>query len=150
MQPTRGPALSNLVVGKGPVTDNAALNMGIGAGVIGTSQAGFMAATGGGQVLATSVSLNLLAQLVKDQKWFPEHKGLIVLMLLASFAIGYFIFYQTSPDDATRLSNSFINMANSTMQAILNYKGDKAAGLNALEPVPEGKEFAAPNMAGLG
>lgn len=131
------------IVGKGPVTEHAPLNMAIGAGVVGATQAGFMAVTGGGQVLATSVFLNLISQLVKDVKWFPEHKGLIVVMLLVSFVIGYFIFYQGD------VGNSFINMANSTMQAILNYKGDKAAGLNAMAPVPDHLEFAAGSaMAG--
>lgn len=134
--PGQGP-----IVGKGPVTDNAALNMGIGAGVIGASQTGFMVATGGPQVLATSVFLNLIAQLIKDQKWFPEHKGLIAVMLILSFAVGFFIFYAASSDEVTRIGNSFMNMANSTMQAILNYKGDKASGLNAMEPVPAGKEY---------
>lgn len=141
-QPTRGPAIHpNMIVGKGPVTSNAALNMGIGASVVGGSQAGFMAVTGGGQVLATSIFLNLVSQLIKDQKWFPEHKGLIAVMLILSFAVGFFIFYASSPDEVTRVGNSFMNMANSTMQAVLNYKGDKAAGLNALEPVPAGREF---------
>lgn len=114
----------------------------LGAGVVGASQAGFLAVTGGGQVLATSIFLNLLSQLVKDWKWFPERKGLIVLMLPVSFAIGYFIFYATgNADDPARIANSFMNMANSTMQAILNYKGDKTAGLNALQPVPPDKEY---------
>lgn len=143
-QPTRGPALAQPqgpIVGNGPVTGNAALNMGIGAGVVGTSQAGFMAATGGTQVLATSIFLNLISQLIKDQKWFPEHKGLIAVMLVVSFLVGFFIFYAASPDEVTRIGNSFMNMANSTMQAILNYKGDKASGLNAMEPVPAGKEY---------
>lgn len=130
------------IVGQGPVTEHAALNMGIGAGVVGASQAGFMVMTGGGQVLATSVFLNLVSQLVKDFTWFPEHKGLIILMLLLSFLVGYFIFYSTGAvDDPARLANSFMNMANSTMQAILNYKGDKASGLNALAPVSDDKEF---------
>lgn len=141
MQPTRGPALQGPIVGKGPVTQNAPLNMAMGASVVGASQAGFMAVTGGGQVLATSVFLNLIAQLVKDLKWFPEHKGLIAVMLVVSFLVGFFIFYAASPDEVTRVGNSFMNMANSTMQAVLNYKGDKAAGLNVLEPVPPEKEY---------
>lgn len=132
--PTKAP-----VVGQGPVTANAPLNMAMGAGVVGATQAGFMAVTGGGEVLATSLFLNLVSQLVKDIKWFPEHKGLIVLMLILSFAVGYFVFYLASPDTGDRIANSFRNMANSTMQAIVNYKGDKAAGLNALAPAD--KEF---------
>lgn len=129
------------VIVQGPVTESPPLNVAIGASVVGASQLGFMAATGGGQVLATSLFLNLISQLVKDIKWFPEHKGLIVLMLCVSFVIGYFIFYRASPDDATRLANSFTNMANSTMQAVLNYKGDKASGLNMLVPTPADKEY---------
>lgn len=128
------PHITAPVIGQGPVTTSAPLNIAMGMGVAGASQAGFAAVTGDGWVLATSIFLNLVSQLVKGPKWFPEHKGLIIVMLLASFLIGYFIWYGSLNDGLDRLRESFANMANSTMQAILNYKADKAAGLNALPP----------------
>lgn len=135
------PSTIGPIIGKGPVTEHAPVNLAMGASVVGATQAGFMAVSGGGQVLATSIFLNLVSQLVKDIKWFPEHKGLIVLMLVLGFGVGYFVWYLADQDGASRLSNSFMNAVNSTMQAIMNYKGDKASGLNALAPVPTDREF---------
>lgn len=125
------------VIGQGPVTTNAPLNIAMGMGIAGASQAGFAAMTGDAWVLATSTFLNLVGQLVKGPKWFPEHKGLIIVMLVVSFVIGYFIWYGGIQDGLDRLRESFANMANSTMQAVLNYKADKAAGLNMLPPTKD-------------
>lgn len=126
------------VIGQGPVTTSAPLNIAMGMGIAGASQAGFAVMTGGGWVLATSTFLNLIGQLVKGPKWFPERKGLIIVMLVISFVIGYFVIFGGLSNDLDRLRESFANMANSTMQAVLNYKADKAAGLNMLPPTKEG------------
>lgn len=123
------------IVGQGPVTGSAPVNMAMGATVIGASQYGMAALTQSTDVLSVSVFLNLLGQLVKGFKWFDEHKLLILVFLLASFALCFFVLYN---HDAVA---SFKTMANATMQAILNYKGDKAAGLNVMPPTPEEKEF---------
>jgi hypothetical protein len=124
------------VVGKGPVTESAPLNFMMGSGIVGATQAGFAAMTSGPEVLGTSVFLNLISQVVKRWKWFPEHTGLIVVMLVASFVTGYFVLFDHNA------AKAFLNMANSTMAALVNYKGDKAAGLNVLAPVPEHLEYA--------
>lgn len=131
--PTHAP-----VIGQGPVTSSAPLNVVMGASVAGATQAGFAAVTGEGWVLATSMFLNLVGQLVKGPKWFPEHKGLIVVMLLVSFAVGYFVLFGGVDNLTERVRESFVNMSNSTMQAVINYKADKAAGLNVMPPVAEG------------
>lgn len=128
---TRGP-----IVGQGPVTNNPLVNMAMGGSVIGVSQWGMAALTGGPEVLGTSVFLNLVGQLFKGYKWFPEHKGLIVIFLVVSFLISYFVLF---PDH--NIARAFQHMANSTMEAILNYKGDKASGLNAMPSVPEHLEY---------
>lgn len=107
----------------------------MGAGVVGGSHWGMAQMTGGPEVLGTSVFLNLVGQLCKKFKWFPEHEGLILLFLVSSFVIGFFILFQ---HDTAR---AFLHMANSTMEAILNYKGDKAAGLNVMPPTPVEREF---------
>lgn len=130
--PTRAP-----IIGQGPVTENPLINTAIGMGVVGASQAGFAAMTGSAEVLGTSTFLNLIGQLFKKVKWFPEHEGLIVLFLAISFVVAYFLL----PGTAHEAGKAFLHMANSTMQAILNYKGDKAAGLNVMPPVPEHQEF---------
>jgi hypothetical protein len=111
--------------------------MAMGAAVVGASQYGMAAMTGGPEVLGTSTFLNLVGQLFKRIKWFPEHEGLIVVFLVVSFLVAYFLL-PTIGHDAGR---AFLHMANSTMQAILNYKGDKAAGLNVMPPVEPEKEY---------
>lgn len=125
------------VVGQGPVTQSAPLNVAMGAAVVGASQYGMAALTGGAEVLGTSVFLNLLGQLFKGAKWFPEHRGLIVLFLIISFVVAFLLLPNTNHD----AGKAFLHMANSTMQAILNYKGDKAAGLNVMPPVPIENEY---------
>lgn len=130
------PTTTAPIVGQGPITSSAPLNMAMGAAVVGTSQWGMAALTGGPEVLGTSVFLNLMGQLFKGAKWFPEHKGLIILFLVVSFVIAYFVLFDREAGRA------FLHMSNSTMEAILNYKGDKAAGLNIMPPVPEHKEYA--------
>lgn len=125
------------IVGQGPVTTNAPVNMAMGAAVVAGTQYGMAAMTGGPEVLGTSTFLNLIGQLFKRIKWFPEHEGLIVVFLIVSFLVAYFLL-PTIGHDAGR---AFLHMANSTMQAILNYKGDKAAGLNVMPPVEPEKEY---------
>lgn len=124
------------IVGKGPITDNAGLNTAIGTAVVGASQAGMATLTGGPEVLGTSIFLNLVGQLVKKVKWFPEHEGLIVLFFVLAFLVSVFVLFHGD------IARAFLNAANSTMQALVNYKGDKAAGLNIMPPVPEHLEFA--------
>lgn len=132
--PTQAP-----IVGQGPVTESAPLNVAMGAAVVGASQYGMAAMTQSTDVLAVSVFLNLLGQLVKGFKWFDEHKLLILVFLVASFLVCYFVLYGQDHN----LVASFKTMANSTMQAVLNYKGDKAAGLNVMPPTPAEREFGA-------
>lgn len=130
--PTRAP-----IVGQGPITESPPINIAMGAAVVAGSQYGMAAMTGGPEVLGTSVFLNLVGQLFKGYKWFPEHKGLIVLFLIISFVVAYFLL----PGTAHEAGRAFLHMANSTMQAILNYKGDKAAGLNVMPPTEPEKEY---------
>lgn len=143
--PTQAP-----VVGQGPVTDSAPINVAMGASVAGATAWGMTQLTGGPEVVGTALFLNLVGQLVKRIKWFPEHEGLIALFLLASFAAGLVFFYPHSPgvptsdplwQDTTRLGKAFLHMANSTMEALLHYKADKASGLNIMPPTEPDKEF---------
>lgn len=105
--------------------------------------------TGGPEVVGTALFLNLVGQLVKRIKWFPEHEGLIALFLLTSFAAGLVFFYPQTPghatqfiwEDTARLGKAFLHMANSTMEALLHYKADKASGLNIMPPTEPDKEF---------
>lgn len=124
------------IVGKGPVTDNPVVNTGIAAAVVGGTQAGFAALTGGPEVLGTSIFLNLVAQIVKKPKWFPEHEGLIVIMFVVAFVVGIFLLFGVE-----NVGKAFLNAANATMQAILNYKGDKAGGLNVMPPLADEQSF---------
>lgn len=123
------------IVGQGPVTESAPLNMAMGAGVVGATHWGMAALTGGPEVLGTSVFLNLVGQLFKNIKWFPEHKGLIVLFLILSFVVAYFVLFDHN------VGRAFLHMANSTMEALINFKADKASGLNIMPSVPEHLEY---------
>lgn len=135
--PTVTPAIkaSGPVVEQGPVTTSAPLNAVLGASVVGGANVGATMLTGDPLATAMALFLNLIAQPIKKIKWFPEKEGLIVLMLVVSFGLGYFMLYQGDP------IKSFVTSAISTMLAKLNYKGDKASGLNILEPTPANKEF---------
>lgn len=151
--PTKPPTQAP-VVGQGPVTENAPVNMAMGAGVAGATAWGMAQMTGGPEVLGTALFLNLTGQLTKKIKWFPEHEGLIVLFMVLAFVAGLVFFYphtlgapitgnwiQDLLGDTSRLGKAFLHMANSTMEALLHYKADKASGLNIMPPVPMEKEW---------
>lgn len=147
--PTHPPTTAP-IIGQGPVTESAPLNVMMGAGVAGATAWGMAQMTGGPEVLGTAVFLNLVGQLTKKIKRFPEHEGLIALFMALAFIAGLIFFYPAAPghqglvgllDDTSRLGKAFLHMANSTMEALLHYKADKAAGLNVMPPTPEHLEF---------
>lgn len=125
-----------------PLTTDPIKNVGIAAGVVGATQGAMYAATAQMNgplpaVAATSVFLNLVIQPLKKVKWIPEHEFAVIFGLLVSFAVGYFLLYHGDT------AQSFVNSAMSTFQAIVNYKGDKASGMNILPPTPAHLEFGA-------
>lgn len=122
------------------ITQSAPLNVGIAAATVGATNMALTTATAPingavPAVIATALFLNLVHQVIKKIKWFPEHEGTIIVGLLISFLVGYFLLYHGDT------ANSFINAACSTVQSLINYKGDKASGLNILPPTPPELEF---------
>lgn len=129
------PATATPVVGQGPVTQSAPVNLAIGGVAAGAAHAGAAMLTGDPLANAMALFLNLIAQPIKKLKWFPEKEGLIVLFIVVSFLIGWFFLYH---GDAAR---TFTTTAVSTMLAKVGYKADKASGLNILEPTSAEQEF---------
>lgn len=129
--PARGP-----VVGQGPLTSSAPLNIGIGTAAVGGVNTGMVAlqSAGGDPPWANGMAiiLNLLMQPLKKQ--FPllqQHEWAILVMMAIAFVLGYIVIFHGDS------AKAFINMGYSTVTALGNYKGDKASGLNILPPAPE-------------
>lgn len=118
------------------MTASAPLNMGLGAAAVGGVNTGVIAlqAAGGDPPWAngTAIILNLLMQPIKTHiPVFKHGEWAILLMMMAAFALGYFVIFHG--DSAKAL----MNMGYSTITALGNYKGDKASGLNILPPASD-------------
>lgn len=114
----------------------------LGAGITGLPNAGFGAALTGMDPIGaaantgTAVFLNfIVAQPIKKIKNFPEQTLLQPLMFVVAFLALYFIVFHSD------MGKAFITAATSTATAVANYKADKAAGTNLLQPTPPEKEF---------
>jgi hypothetical protein len=131
-----------LIIKQAPVTSSVPANVVIGAAVAGVPNAGLGMVLNNLDPLAgvansgVALFLNfIVAPLVKNFKWFPEHVLLNPVMFLAAFAVLYFVVFNQE------VSKAFVTASTSVGTAIANYKADKAAGTYMMEPVQPGKEF---------
>lgn len=125
---------SGPVLQQRPITSSVPLNVGIGAVVAAIPNAGYGVIAQQMDPLGPLINsgmaafLNIIAQPMKNIKGLDQNTWLAPILLVIAFIVGYFLVFGGEANKA------FLNAATSTITAIANYKADKAAGTNILQP----------------
>lgn len=121
------------VVEQKPLTNSVPLNMAIGAGAAGAVNYG-VAKGVGDDVWPSGIAIVLNVVMQPAKKMFPflkHQEWAIVFMLLLGVAVLYFFVFDRD------FARALINGAGGVIDAIGNYKADKAAGLNVFQPADD-------------
>lgn len=113
-------------------TDSLPLNIGMGAGMVAASGVGATIATGDPFVNGVSAFLNVIAQPIKRIPGLGPWMG-IILMTIA--LIGCLLLVDILFDRSWK--QAIFNALMGSLQAQANYKADKIAGTNILQPASE-------------
>lgn len=117
------------IVNKGPITSSAPLNIGLGTAAIAVANYGVSWVTEDKWSSGIALVLNVIMQPAKKMLPFLSHyEWACLFMFIVAAALLYFFVF---PGD---VAQALVKGGGAVIDAIGNYKGDKASGFNIMKP----------------